>query len=364
MEDIAQIHTHGIYKGDVSTAKMASLTQNQHFFSLDRPRSSRVDYTRYKLTIRLHNNSQTTRKSNSTSSISPPIDSITRAMASTTLNQSGGRGGGRGRGRARGRGGRAGGNTGNSDRNDQKSKGRATQTVPAEHLLHDSEPVAMDIEFQNYKRNGLNRHRVGRVAIVSIRGETVLDVFAAYANEDGVTKFLPPRSLHLGVAYADLKFDNGAVPAQKVENWVQNIVRDRTVILFAAKGDREAFYHLGSDVFSRSKIIDMQVEYSYLQNSGPPKLRLAAERILGRMIQTGDHSPVEDAAAAMDLFLVSPKWDSKTKKVVDTSSWDSLPACEECGERSGCSCHKSDASEDTAFETVSPPGTQPDEDGW
>lgn len=62
----------------------------------------------------------------------------------------------------------------NSKDNRKQSKCRATQLTPSWSRLQPGEPVAMDIEFQDYIRLGHTQtHRVGRVAIVNIRGQTV-----------------------------------------------------------------------------------------------------------------------------------------------------------------------------------------------
>ena len=77
---------------------------------------------------------------------------------------------------------------------------RATQLTPAWNLLIPGEPVSLDIEFQNFKHISWDkwRHRVGRVAIVNSKGETVLDVYAAYPKEDGVNKLMPPPEFGVG----------------------------------------------------------------------------------------------------------------------------------------------------------------------
>lgn len=338
---IAHIHTSIIYKKQVSPARwtLASLAQIRLFIKLDQHRPLQSDLAHNNHTINRTSNIQTasdTKFTNRISTMSSPVDELTESMASTTV-----------------------GHTPGSNGKEKGANGyecRATQLQPVWRLLRDGEPVALDIEFQNYQRGGFNGHRVGRVAIVNIRGETVLDVYAAYRNEPDVKKKLPPRFLELGVDWADLKRCNGAVDAAVVENWVRTILCDRTVIMHDPRQDLNAFY-LVNDVFSRSTIHDTQAEYSYLQRQGKPGLRTAASAVLGRSIQAGDHSPVEDATAAMDLWLMGHKWDPKAKKVVvREDEWErknahakkqeeehqkylaSLPVCEGCGERGWCGC--------------------------
>ena len=189
-----------------------------------------------------------------------------------------------------------------------EGKCRATQLTPAWNRLSPGEPVSLDIEFQNFKHTSWEkwRHRVGRVAIVNSKGETVLDVYAAYAKEDGVSKLMPPKRFM--VTHQDLKFNNGAVPAHKVERWVKQILKGRTVILHGGKHDLSAFV-IENDVYADSKVVDMQNEYSHLQFDGTPGLATAAAEVLGESIQEVKHSPVEDAQTALKLWFQNHTYD-------------------------------------------------------
>jgi RNA exonuclease 4 len=166
----------------------------------------------------------------------------------------------------------------------------------------------LDIEFQNYKHESWYKwqHRIGRVAIVNSIGETVLDVYAAYPREDGVEKRVPPR--RFGVSFQDLKYENGTQPSHKVERWVKQIIRDRNVIVHGGKHDLTAFDH-ELDVITKSKIVDTQVMYSYLQFHRTPGLQTVAAAILNEYIQGSEHSPVEDAQLTMKLYLRSNEYD-------------------------------------------------------
>ena len=131
------------------------------------------------------------------------------------------------------------------------------------------------------------------------KGDTVLDVYAAYPKEDGIAKSVPPKRFM--VSYQDLKFCNGAVPAHKVEKWVKQIITERTVILYGGTHDLTAFV-IETDVYANSNVIDTQEIYSYLQSDGTPGLRTTAAAILGESIQEVEHSPVDDAQTALKLW--------------------------------------------------------------
>lgn len=57
-----------------------------------------------------------------------------------------------------------------------------------------SEPVAVEFESQNYRRQGevKQRQRLAWVAVVDTKGETTLECFVRYDREDGVKLFMPP----------------------------------------------------------------------------------------------------------------------------------------------------------------------------
>lgn len=200
---------------------------------------------------------------------------------------------------------------------------RATQTTVRKDHLVAGEPVALDIEFQQYKRDSAKKHahRIGRIAIVNTKGELVLDVYAAYPREDGVRKVYPPKRFL--VESEDLLFENGAVAAHKVERWVKDIVKDRTIILHGGKHDLTAF-RIEKDVFASSTIIDTQKLYaSHQPADGTPGLRTLTASLLKQMIQDDVHSPVEDAWATMQLWLLRNAYDRDAQVGESTG----LPEC-------------------------------------
>ena len=77
-------------------------------------------------------------------------------------------------------------------------KSRAMQTVPRLDLLDDpTEPFAVDLEFQQSKREGdlKGKQRIGRVSVVNTRGDVVYDVYTAYDNEPDVKKSVPAATI-------------------------------------------------------------------------------------------------------------------------------------------------------------------------
>ena len=72
---------------------------------------------------------------------------------------------------------------------------RATQTTPDTSLLTDpNEPLALDIEFQEYRHKDAVKwgHRMGRIAIVNTRGKTIYDTYVNYERDEDVSMKMPP----------------------------------------------------------------------------------------------------------------------------------------------------------------------------
>ncbi|KAK4890537.1 hypothetical protein LTR27_010818 [Elasticomyces elasticus] len=186
---------------------------------------------------------------------------------------------------------------------------RTTQTWPLFHLLFEGEPCFLDIEFQKYRPQGSPKeiHRIGRIAILNSKGQVVLDVYAAYPRVEGVAKcrLLP----EYGVEREDLLYQNGAVKAFKVEQWVKRIVQDRPVVMHGGKQDLTSFF-FEANIWATSRIIDTQVVFSDQQpKDGTPSLKTLAKKIINRPIQKVFHSPVEDADAMRQILLTRMPYD-------------------------------------------------------
>lgn len=185
---------------------------------------------------------------------------------------------------------------------------RATQPWPLYKLLLPGEPCFIDIEFQKYHVEGAPKqsHRIGRIAALNSKGDVALDVYAIYPREEGVKKCYQPA--RFGVTTKDLLFKNGGVAARKVERWVANLVKDRTVVIHGGKHDLTSFY-FKKDVWANSTIHDTQHIYSHMQHDGTPGLGTLAYKLLGRQIQVDQHSPYEDVEAMREMYLMKYPYD-------------------------------------------------------
>ncbi|OQO14066.1 hypothetical protein B0A48_00942 [Cryoendolithus antarcticus] len=107
-----------------------------------------------------------------------------------------------------------------------------------------------------------------------------------------------------GVIWNDLKSKNGAVPAALIERNRRRILKGRTVVMHASSGDMNSF-RIEENAFANSTIVDTQSLYHGpmgLRHS--PSLADCSADYLGQTIQIGVHSPVEDARATMQLYLL------------------------------------------------------------
>lgn len=184
----------------------------------------------------------------------------------------------------------------------KKYECRATVLKPRFDLLRPGEPVFFDAEHAKYKKAGeKERHRLGRPAVLNSAGQVILDIYCYYNNEDGVEKICPPKEFN--VWWPDLKAENGAKPAQKVEAWLKDIFDGRTVVVHGGRNDLTAFY-LEPKPFENSDIVDTQDLFAGLryETDGHPGLEACAKLVLG-IEEFDHHNPVADAEITRLLYL-------------------------------------------------------------
>ena len=172
---------------------------------------------------------------------------------------------------------------------------QAKQTVPRYDLLKDSgEPLALDIEFQEYKHKTWPkwRHRIGRIAFVNTRGQTIYDVYVRYDFDEDHEVKMPPAKY--GVTHKDLRIRNGAKRIEEVEEHLHKIMAGRTIIGHGMRLDIGA---IDQSIWKNMNTIDTQHMY------GQVALWKLSDEFLGESIQDSAHDPSEDARATMLLYL-------------------------------------------------------------
>ncbi|KAJ9658097.1 3'-5' exonuclease [Neophaeococcomyces mojaviensis] len=150
--------------------------------------------------------------------------------------------------------------------------------------------VSLDCEMVGIGPNGVES-ALARVSIVNYNGEQIYDSYVK--SKEPVTDWRTPIS---GVAPKHMQH---ARSFEEVQSTVAAIIKDRVVVGHALRHDWAVlgFGHPERDTKDTARL----KEYRKLAG-GTPKLSLLASELLGIEIQTGEHSSVEDARAAMLLF--------------------------------------------------------------
>ena len=201
-----------------------------------------------------------------------------------------------------------------------KHRCRATCTKPRWDLLNDQkEPLALDIEFQDFKPKGAAKwgHRIGRIAFVNTRGQTVYDTYVRYKFDQDVAVKCPSEVF--GVTRADLQVANGAQPIAEVEKNLEKIMRGRTIVGHGMRLDVKA---LNETLWE--EVVPVDTQHSY----GQIALLKLANSALGLEIQGTIHDPTEDARATMSLYLRLYPYQGRKdfKEVLFKLDFDSFPA--------------------------------------
>jgi RNA exonuclease 4 len=137
---------------------------------------------------------------------------------------------------------------------------------------------------------------LARVSLVNFHGEQVYDSFVLPPGKARVQDY---RTHVSGVTPWHLRTEY-ARPFAAVQKEVAELLRDKILVGHALKKDLEALQltHPKRDVRDTSRYAPFRVE----SRGKPPALRNLARSELGLVIQTGEHSSVEDARATMALF--------------------------------------------------------------
>lgn len=150
--------------------------------------------------------------------------------------------------------------------------------------------VAMDCEMVGVGPGG-TESALARVSIVNYNGEQVYDSFVL--PKESVTDWRTPVS---GIRPSHMK---EARTLEEIQSSVATIMKGRIVVGHALRHDFQALMldHPRKDVRDTAR----HAPYKKIAG-GSPKLSLLASELLGLEIQTGEHSSIEDARAAMLLF--------------------------------------------------------------
>lgn len=164
--------------------------------------------------------------------------------------------------------------------------------------------VAIDCEMVGIQPDG-QRNMLARVSIVNSKGETIYDKFVKPTAK--VTDYRTPVS---GIRPEDI--ENGeAFP--KVKKEVAQILMNKLLVGHALEHDLRVL----KISHPRHMIRDTSTywQFKQLTEGRTPGLKRLTLHFLGASIQEGEHSSVQDARAALQLYMLARKdWEMMLKK--------------------------------------------------
>jgi len=170
--------------------------------------------------------------------------------------------------------------------------------------------IGMDCEMVGVGHGGTDSI-LARVSLVNHFGHPVYDKFVAATEK--VTDY---RTAVSGVRPQDLK---GAENFKIVQQEISDLLQGRVLVGHALKHDTKVLFisHPKRDIRDTSTYKPFRAAFG----GRTPSLKNLSARMLGVIVQTGEHSSVQDAQAAMKLYTMFRKeWEAsieakRTKKI-------------------------------------------------
>lgn len=145
---------------------------------------------------------------------------------------------------------------------------------------------------------------IARVSIVNKYGDCVYDKYVK--PREKIVDYRTPVS---GIRPDQLQ--NGE-EFNIVQKEVADILRNRTLIGHALKHDLDVLYLSHPRKYLRDT--SRYKPFRQISKGNTPSLKKLACELLGREIQVGEHNSVEDARAAMQLYMLyKNKWESERR---------------------------------------------------
>ncbi|TKA29590.1 hypothetical protein B0A50_03603 [Salinomyces thailandicus] len=185
---------------------------------------------------------------------------------------------------------------------------RATQITRAWSLVT---PV-LTVDLEGCQRD--RKSFVGSISICNEQEQAVYDVYGdhgGFRTKDQFITGLPPKSLNLGVDWADLNPKNGAKPIKEVLENVAKLFEGRTVVFHDYKSDRRM-------MDASSAMCGVQIPWDtvtvrdtqrfsgyqkYACGSNGPALKVLAQQVLNiQGFQENGHRSLTDAVATYRLY--------------------------------------------------------------
>lgn len=159
--------------------------------------------------------------------------------------------------------------------------------------------VSIDCEMVGVGPGG-KASSLARVCVINNLGNVLLDVHVR--QKEKVTDY---RTHVSGIRPRDLRVENGALALEEVQKQVHATVKDRILVGHAIHNDLTALQLSHPHKFIRDTARYpplMRVVHNGARKPKPRALRKLAAEQLGFEIQSGEHSPVDDARCALYLY--------------------------------------------------------------
>lgn len=157
--------------------------------------------------------------------------------------------------------------------------------------------IALDCEMVGIGPPPHTDNLLARVSVVNYHGQQLYDSYVLPPANVTVGDYRTPYS---GIHPHHLHPNSGARSFADVQNSISTLLQNRILVGHALSNDLRVLIlnHPKRDLRDTSRYAKFRVE----SKGKPPALRHLAKSELGLRIQTGEHSSLEDARAAMGLF--------------------------------------------------------------
>lgn len=161
--------------------------------------------------------------------------------------------------------------------------------------------VALDCEFVGSKQpNGTEISLLARVSIVNYFGTVLMDDFVKPEPNQRITDF---RTWVSGVTAKDVLYNPQAITYKEAVKKVADLIHNRTLVGHALSQDLKVLQLTHPPLLTKDTAQNSYLKkQAGVRGKAKPSLKKLTALLLNETIQTGQHSSVEDARAAMLLY--------------------------------------------------------------